>query len=519
MRLMNHFLLVIVTLTSVQLNNQSDFFHVDNDCYLYPMNPKFQSLQVELALLESSMIEACSAQKAMISTIHPDNILSAKNLLHYLAFRSQDRTSLQLALHEIGLSALSNSESHILSQVQAVRRLLGGEYKEGTNCQFTYPVAKEKLTNKTDMLFGQKSSEIQANIMVTLDPSTTKNHAKLVEMLQNGMNIARINCAHGDKYEWIEMVEAVRAANREAGTNCRIYMDLAGPKIRTAFLGKHKTKKYMAIKEDGIFYLSASRKGFLDKDIVISPSVPEVLPYLKPDQQVYFDDGKVLGIIETCDSRGVQVRVKKYFSKKHRIKADKGINFPDSKIKIPALTTQDREALPVMVEHADMIGYSFVNTAEDIRTLRTELAQYTDQPPPIILKIETALSVKNLPDLLLESLKDRLSGVMIARGDLAVEAGFKKLAEIQDDIMSVCEAAHVPVIWATQVLENLHKNGIATRSEITDAAHADLAECIMINKGPHTLTVIQYLKEIIKRSKAQRYKKRFLIGKLKLGKS
>ncbi|MCC5938973.1 MAG: pyruvate kinase [Lunatimonas sp.] len=477
-----------------------------------------KNIDQQLSKMESEMIQACADHPHLIEEVHPDNQTAAKNLLHYLAFRSEDRTKLQLALHRLGLSALSNAESHILAQVQAVRQRLGHRYAPDQLFPHSYPETKERLAQKANDLFGRGNGSQQPYIMVTLDPEIIGEQDKLLEMLREGMNVARINCAHGDQVIWKQMVNAVRNVTQMTGFPCKIYMDLAGPKIRTQFLGDDRKKKSLAIPEGSLIYLATSRKGYGKKDIVISPTVPEVIPYLKPEQRVFFDDGKVFGTIEMKDDRGVGVRIRKYFAKRERIKVDKGINFPDSKIKIPALTSHDREALPFVLSHTDLIGYSFVNTAEDLQYLRTLLAELTDVPPPIILKIETALSVKNLPELLLESMKDPLSGVMIARGDLAVETGFQKLAEIQDDIMWLCEAAQVPVVWATQVLENLHKTGIATRSEITDAAQAALAECVMINKGPHTVTVIQYLKEIIHRSKAQRTKKRFLVGKLKLGK-
>ncbi|EON76212.1 Pyruvate kinase family protein [Lunatimonas lonarensis] len=475
-------------------------------------------IEQQLALIESEMRQACLEQPELIEAIHPNNQSAAKNLLHYLAFRSEDRTKLQLALHRLGLSALSNAESHILSQVQSVRKRLGHQYEAEELFQHTYPETKAYLARKANQLLGTGEPGHHPYIMVTLDPDMIGEHHKLGELLQHGMNVARINCAHGDQATWKELVETIRRASHDSGIPCRIYMDLAGPKIRTKFLGDDKKKKSLSIAEGELLYLAASRKGFRKKDRVVSPSVPEVLPYLRPEQRVLFDDGKVYGTIESKDKRGVAVRIRKYFTKKQRMKADKGINFPDSKIDIPALTASDRENLPFIVSHADLIGYSFVNTPEDLQLLRSLIGTLSENPPPVILKIETALSVRNLPALLLESMKDPLSGVMIARGDLAVETGFQKLAEIQDDILWVCEAAQIPVIWATQVLETLHKTGIATRSEITDAAQAALAECIMINKGPHTVTVIEYLKEIIHRSKTQRTKKRFLVGKLKLGK-
>jgi pyruvate kinase len=103
---------------------------------------------------------------------------------------------------------------------------------------------------------------------------------------------------------------------------------------------------------------------------------------------------------------------------------------------------------------------------------------------------------------------------MIARGDLAVEIGIERLSEIQDEILWICEAAHTPAIWATQVLESLNKSGFASRSEGTDAARSVMAECVMINKGAHLIEVLESLKDILKRSGGHRIKKRYLFRPL-----
>ena len=127
----------------------------------------------------------------------------------------------------------------------------------------------------------------------------------------------------------------------------------------------------------------------------------------------------------------------------------------------------------------------------------------------IILKIETPEAVENLPSLLLQGMQRPTFGVMIARGDLAVEIGFERMSEIQEEILWICESAHVPVIWATQVLDTLNKSGIATRSEVTDAAHAAMAECVMVNKGEHIIQVIETLRDILHRSGGHHVKKRY----------
>ena len=118
------------------------------------------------------------------------------------------------------------------------------------------------------------------------------------------------------------------------------------------------------------------------------------------------------------------------------------------------------EALKFIVEHADLVGYSFVRTESDVRELLERLEELGGQNLGLILKIETRKAFDNLPKLILASMRTRSLGVMIARGGLAVECGYQRLAEVQEEILWICEAAHVPVIWATQVLESLAKKGI-----------------------------------------------------------
>ena len=124
----------------------------------------------------------------------------------------------------------------------------------------------------------------------------------------------------------------------------------------------------------------------------------------------------------------------------------------------------------------------------------------------IILKIETQEAFKNLPSILLKAMENYPIGVMIARGDLAIETGWKNFAIIQKEILKICDAAHLPDVWATQVLENLTKKGIPTRAEITDVAVAQRAECVMLNKGPYIDRTVKMLDKIL--TKMQRIQKR-----------
>ena len=124
-----------------------------------------------------------------------------------------------------------------------------------------------------------------------------------------------------------------------------------------------------------------------------------------------------------------------------------------------------------------------------------------------MIKIETPEAVKNLPELIVRTAGKQPLGVMIARGDLAVEIGYQRLAEIQEEILWLCQAAHVPVIWATQVLENLVKTRIPSRAEITDAAMAERAECVMLNKGDYVTDAITVIDDVLTRMEQHQAKK------------
>jgi pyruvate kinase len=134
---------------------------------------------------------------------------------------------------------------------------------------------------------------------------------------------------------------------------------------------------------------------------------------------------------------------------------------------------------------------------------------------PIVLKIETPTAVENLPQLIVAAAVTRPVAVMIARGDLAVELGFARLSEIQEEMLWLCDAAHVPVIWATQVLDNLVADGRPSRAEATDAAMSQRAECVMLNKGPFLVEGVAFLKDILRRMDRHQAKKFARLGPLK----
>jgi len=475
-----------------------------------------EDLSRELSALECTMVQTVDKRQALIEGLNPSQQMAARNLFHYLTLRSRDIRSLQDQLHVAGLSSLASSESHIHSQLQAILKLLGKEYSDEEIDHCTYQNSQLDIRQKALSLLGTKNDPGIPHIMVTFDSSFANDYGLIKSLLQNGMNVARINCAYDDEIKWAKMVHLVRRACRQTGLKCKIYMDLAGPKIRTKLLARGRKKGRVKVEEGQLIWLAEKMSDGLDKDVVISCTEKGIISQLKKGEKVLIDDGIVRGNIERIKKGRVGVRILRISSSRPAIKENKGINFPESTLDISPLTTFDEKCLAFICEYADLVGFSFVRNARDLLLLQNKLKQITNHPPKLIIKIESPESVKNLPSLLLQAMREESFGVMIARGDLAVEIGFERMSEVQEEILWICEAAHTPVIWATQVLETLNKSGVATRSEITDAAHAVMAECVMINKGPHTIEVIETLRDILQRSGGHHVKKRFIFRPLSI---
>ncbi len=482
----------------------------------------------ELAL---AMKEQNVLFKPALDNVHPGFQVSAHNLLHYLLLRSREIRPLQQYLHECGLSSLTSSESHTLSQLlQVIRWLAGNEtaVKFGPDelCSFdqALKIRKKHLTN----LLGARARTEIPHIMVTLSPELAADGRKLSRLFAAGMSVVRINCGHDDEASWAKMIAAVREAALVAGKSCKIYMDLSGPRIRIADVPV-RAKEHadgLVLHEKDLVELSdhksdirkrvKKRDGTVKTPPRISLQPGGIISMLKKGERIFFDDGKFEAKVESIRKKHAVVSITRISTRKPVLRKGKGVNLPDTSLTFSSLTDEDLRHLPFIAAHADLIGYSFVGEPADVSLLRQMLVGRSGNIPAIILKIERLSAVQNLPALLLEGMKDKTFGVMIARGDLAVEIGFERLSEIQQEILWICEAAHVPVVWATQVLENMNKTGFATRSEITDAAMGGMAECVMLNKGKHVVKTVHTLVDILTRFTAHLDKKRFTFRPLSI---
>jgi pyruvate kinase len=240
---------------------------------------------------------------------------------------------------------------------------------------------------------------------------------------------------------------------------------------------------------------------------------PVIMKSLRKSDKIMFDDGKIVTTVVEIAENCATLQVEQASKGVARLRGEMGINVPDKELDIPAVSPSDLVLIEGIKEDADLLGLSFVRSAADIESYRQALGA---TKIPFVIKVETQSGFRHLPEIMLSALSDRLIAVMIARGDLAVECGFERLAEVQEEILWFCEAAHVPVVWATQVLETLAKTGIPTRAEITDAAMSVRAECVMLNKGPFIHEAIKSLDSILMRMETHQYKKRQLYRPLKI---
>ncbi|GAB6070558.1 pyruvate kinase [Thiomicrorhabdus hydrogeniphila] len=468
------------------------------------------------------------------------SLFSLVNLLNYVVMRREELHGLQSRLAQAGLSSLGRVEPHVMTNINAVIDVLTKatthENKPIEEEQFCvdYEQGYRLLQARSERMFGQHPKARSEYIMVTMPTEATTDRQLIETFFNAGMNNARINCAHDNEDTWLKMITNIRLVARNQDKDCKILMDLAGHKIRTGDIvavnqkiknhkkSKHKKKSKQTIetiaprvyKGDWVLLCKALPKKTellenlpVNVNVMVTCTYDAVIDLLEIGQSVWFDDGKIGLQVKELSECGLLLQITQVGPKGAKLKTEKGINLPDTILNLPTLSKKDCKDLTFVSQHADMIGLSFTECANDVLYLQEQLTDLERPDLPILVKIETADGVQNLPDILLQSLAKNIDiGVMIARGDLAVELGSVRMAEMQDAILRLCESAHIPVVWATQVLESLAKEGTISRAEITDAATSQRAECIMLNKGPYIAEAVSVLSHVLQSMEAQQFK-------------
>jgi pyruvate kinase len=567
---------------------------------------------------------------------------SAYNLVHYLAVRRLDVRELQDELARLGLSSLGRMEAHVMASLQTVLEVLYALRNQPVPAEvlgpppITFETGDALLAEHANAILGPAHSGRSTRIMVTMPGEAAEEPALIRDLVEAGMEVMRINCAHDSPKVWERMVKHLRRAERDTGKRCALSFDLAGPKLRTGpiepgpavakwrpmrdtigrvteparvrfvarvleddghdatipvegdLLAKAKSgdiveladtrgrKRLLRVVDvrageclcetDTTAYvvpgtrLSLRRKtrmvakgevgalpsvehwialrpgdtldlvrgeapgrdavhdddGRVLEPAFVSCALPEVFVGVRVGEPILFDDGRIRGVIRAVAEARLRVEVTAAAGGAAKLKAEKGINLPETELDLPALTTRDVVDLAFVAKHADMVALSFVQRPEDIEALLREIAKLDASRLGIVLKIETQAAFNRLPVLLLAAMRHPPVAVMFARGDLGVEVGFERLSEVQEEILWLCEAAHVPVIWATQVLESLAKGGLPSRAEVTDAAMGSRAECVMLNKGPYIRETLRFLTDVLGRMEEHQHKKTSRLRKLRV---
>ena len=438
----------------------------------------------------------------------------AYNLACYLALRRRDLRPLQNALTPWGLSSLGRSEAHVLASLDALIATLSLITRQAETPphppMHRFLRGERALERQINTLFGKATHDRLVRIMVTLPSEAAEDSALVHTLVQRGMDVARINCAHDDPDSWARMIAQVKRAEADTGFRCRIHMDLGGPKARTgAIILLDKDRLHVG---DQLLLTNQLPTPTTPPLIQVQSLLPEAVEQAAVGHRIWIDDGKIGTIVEKKVSEGVLLRVTAADPDGAKLRPEKGLNFPDSDLQLNPLTADDLMALDFVAHNADLIGYSFVQSGDDVALLQEEIARRVSperaRQIAVVAKIETQRAVRNLPDIFARAAGVQPFGVMIARGDLAVEIGFERMAEMQEELLWLCEAAHVPIIWATQVLEQAVKKGRPARAEITDAAMSARADCVMLNKGAFVTDAVTLLDDVLRRMQAHQIKKR-----------
>jgi len=482
-----------------------------------PVMPDVATLYEDLDVLIADVSREGELQANAWSAVieRPGFAVSALNLAHYLALRRRDLRPMQRPLTALGLSSLGRLESRVLPTLLAVRTALAallGHRPRGALIDSAVFAGEARLAARRRELLGPPATSASTALLVTCPAEAADDPAFMLALAARGVEAVRINCAHDSPESWRRMIDNLRAAEAATGRQMKVFMDLAGPKIR---VGAVRTPpERLRIRRGEL--LAIAGPGALDQvslpeaHFAVECTLADAVTSAKVGDRVFVDDGKLASKVERVEAWGLVARVTAAIDKGLKLRAEKGLNFPDCDLNVDALTEKDRADLVFVAANADGVEFSFVQSAADVKMLQEALAQHRPRDwraVSLILKIETSRAVSNLPEIIVQAAGRQPAAVMIARGDLAVEIGFARTAEMQEEILWLGEASDVPVIWATQVLEHLAAKGIPSRGEMTDAAMAARADCVMLNKGPYLFEAIDQLQTLLRRMDDHQHKK------------
>jgi len=325
-------------------------------------------------------------------------------------------------------------------------------------------------------------------IVATVGPACS-SYDKLLELVQAGVNIFRLNFSHGTHSDHKKVIEHLTAINKKHNLHVGILTDLQGPKLR---VGKIENNALPIDKDDILTFVNEECIGTKEK---IYMSYKQFARDVKVGEKVLVDDGKL--VFEVASTNGVnEVRLRALFG--GVLSSNKGVNLPNTKISLPSLTPKDLKDLEfILTQPIHWIALSFVRSGKDMKELKKLIAA-KNHPAKVIAKIEKPEAIDKIDKIIKES-----NGIMVARGDLGIEVPMEKLPSLQKEIINKCIQRARPVIVATQMMDSMITSPSPTRAEITDVANAvwDGADAVMLSGetsvGNHPVVVVEAMNKII----------------------
>ncbi|MDO5969374.1 pyruvate kinase [Flavivirga aquimarina] len=330
----------------------------------------------------------------------------------------------------------------------------------------------------------------KTKIVATLGPATSKKEV-LKGMLEEGVNVFRINFSHADYSDVTERIKMIRELNEEFGFTAAILADLQGPKLRVGVM----KEEVVVHPDDEIIFATGKRfEGTKERVYMTYDRFPQDA---KPGERILLDDGKLIFEVASTNKKDeVVARV----IQGGPLKSKKGVNLPNTNISQPALTEKDIEdAVFAISQGVDWIALSFVRHAEDLMQLRDLINKHSEYKIPIIAKIEKPEAVENI-----DKIVTHCDGIMVARGDLGVEVPAEEVPLIQKQLVLRAKKARIPVIIATQMMETMISSLTPTRAEVNDVANSvmDGADAVMLSGetsvGNYPVQVIKQMSNILK---------------------
>jgi len=331
----------------------------------------------------------------------------------------------------------------------------------------------------------------KTKIVATIGPATESYKTKL-KMVKSGVNVFRINFSHADNERVRHQVKQIRTIGKELNMALAILADLQGPKLRIG-----KVEKGTFLNEGDIFTFTTKDKILTDNYNKTAYITYKQMPKdVYPGERILIDDGKIqLKVLETNKKDTVKTKV----IEGGPLSSKKGVNLPNTKISLPALTKKDYKDLLFAIEmEVDWIALSFVRTADDLIMINDFIKAHSGYKIPVIAKIEKPEAVKNINEIILET-----DAIMVARGDLGIELPLEEVPLIQKRLVHIAKLYQKPIVIATQMMESMIDHAIPTRAEVNDVANSvmDGADAVMLSGetsvGKNPVKVIKQMTKII----------------------